>query len=758
MDDQLNKERNHEFTVLSVITAVLLFIMALFVSLASSNEADFSVSGIKWLFKNDPGFWLVAVFTVLFPLGIYIISRKLTKRIREKQRMIDELHSRVEHVKEFTEQLIHGNFEVNCQLDESDTLGDSLVNLRETLKTNDENSIKLRKAEEERNWIAEGMGHFSETLRNYIHEPEQLSFHIIKDLTKYVNAIQGGFYILEDEDSQNPYFNLTAFFAYDRKKFADQKIKWGDGLIGTCALEKKTIYLKNVPEEYITVTSGLGDARPDSLIVVPMIYEDKIYGVMEFASFNRFEPNQITLIEKTAESVGATLAAIKTNVTTARLLEESKQQTQILTSHEEEMRQNMEELQATQEESIRQNQRLVLLEETLKQNILLAEIDAQGIITTGNSMLHSKLEYGGDLRIEGKNFSSLIDENYREWFENIWQQIITENKPFRGFMKLVTRTGKELWIMASMSNTLYEDQSVAKVMLLGIDSTLERNLMKKQEAVLLSISNTGIHTEFDINGNLQSWNPGFTELFGMEQKDLKTMVIFDLIHPNDLDAFNKKWEALIHGTAFTGIIRAKNQKGEELWISGSFNVSENAAHEIDRVVFAGFDITREKNLESEVHRMTETLKKLEKQIKEAEKEQVNKLRDVKAEMTAMYKEVDKVRNLHEKMIEDMADAIVITGHDNRIKTFNKAAEKLWDINRQEVIGHDIGVLFPESVVEKDEVLASFIHPGNHKITGSRKKSTIVDKKGKQKLVLVLLTKARSENENAYMGVFQSLTP
>jgi PAS domain S-box-containing protein len=293
-------------------------------------------------------------------------------------------------------------------------------------------------------------------------------------------------------------------------------------------------------------------------------------------------------------------------------------------------------------------------------------------------------------------------------------------------------------------------------MLLGIDATIERSQVQKQEAILQSISNTGITAELDINGNLLEWNPKFADLFHLSQKELKSMVIFDLIHPIELDSFNKRWDGLIHGTPFDGIVRAKNPKGEEYWITCSFNIAENAAHEIERVVFAGYDITHEKSIESELQRAAETLKKQEKQIRDAEKEQGNKLRELKSEMMTQFREVEKARNLHEKMLEEMADAVIITGHDNRITTFNKSAEKLWDITRDHVLGQDISILFPESVVEKDEILASFVHPGNHKITGNRKKTTILDKKGKQKQVYVLLTKARADNENAYMAFFQNV--
>jgi PAS domain S-box-containing protein len=755
MDDHSQKERFFEYTVFSVLIAIVLFIFSLFFNLTASAEADFSMNGILWLFKHNPVIWLIVLYSFLFPIAVNFLVRKLSRKLMDKQKIINAENSRIEQVTSFTQQLIHNNLDVEFKLSgNNDVLGETLINLRNTLKTNEENDQKQRKAEEERNWLAEGSAHFSEILRNYIHEPDQLAFHVIKDLTKYVNAIQGGFYVLEDNDSHSRYFNLSAFFAYDRRKFADQKIKWGDGLIGTCALEKKTIHLKNVPDSYITVTSGLGEASPDCLIVVPMIYEDHIFGVLEFASFSQFQPNLIALIEKTAESVAATLSAIKTNQRTARLLEESKAQTQALTSHEEEMRQNMEELQATQEESTRQSFRLVQIEEALKRNIIHVEFDPEGKYIYGNNLFYIKFEYSNDLKIEGKHIGELISEENRDWFATILNNLTKEHKPYKGYLKHVTRTGKDLWIMATLSVSLRDDKSVDKIIFLGIDFTEEREQLQKQETMISSINNSSITLELDVNGNLLHCNDIFIQLFRLSQKDIKSLVIFDIVSPLEMEAFNKKWDAIIHGSSYSGLLRAKTAKGEEIWLNGSFSTTLSTAHEIDRIIFVGINLTHEKLVEHELQSALETLKKQERQIKDAEKELGNKLRETKLELMNQFKEIEKIKNLNEKMLEDNADAIITTSQENHIIFFNKAAEQLWEMNRNEVLNEDIGILFPESLTEKDELLSSFVRPGDHKITGQRKKSMIIAKDGKEKKVLILLTKGRVDSENAYMAFIQ----
>lgn len=755
MDVHLRKEKLTQYTVLATITALVLLFFALFLELVSSDEANFSFSGFVWIFQHKPVFWLLLAAVILLPTSVFWLTRVFTKQLIDKQTLIDHEQERIRQVNAFAHQLIQGDLEADFKtMGEGDTLGESLLNLRDTLRSNKETDLKLRKEEEQRNWIAEGSAHFSEILRTYIHDPEQLSFTVIKDLTKYINAVQGGFYLLDDTDQFNKIFNLTSFFAYDRRKFTDQQIKWGDGLIGTCALEQKIIHLKSVPDSYITVTSGLGESNPSSLLIVPMQYENQIYGVLEFASFGKFDPNHVALVEKTAESVAVTLSAVKTNLRTAKLLEESKAQTQALTSHEEEMRQNMEELQATQEEATRQSQRFLVLEDTVNRNLICAEFDTDGRLLSANTLFYSKFEYSNDLKIEGKHIQELISEENRDWFKSIWNKLIHDNELYKGYIKHVTRTGKDLWTIATLSTSKNDDASINRVMLLAVDTTIERNRIQKNELIVESLNSTGIKLELDINGNLLDCNDNFIQLFKLSQKDIKSLIIFDIINPLELEAFNKRWDSIIKGTGQSGILRGKTTGGKEIWLTGAFTAAYNIAHEVESIVFVGNDITHEKKLETEVRTHTETLKKQEKLLRDAEKVLINKLRDTKAELLSQFKETEKIKNINERILEDSPDAIITTSHDNRIVFFNKAAEHLWKMDRKDVIQQDISLLFPESLTDKDELLGSFARPGDHKIIGQRRSSSIIDNSGKERSVKILLTKARVDNENAYTAFIQ----
>ena len=128
--------------------------------------------------------------------------------------------------------------------------------------------------------------------------------------------------------------------------------------MGRCYQEQEKIFLTDIPNDYIKITSGLGDDNPSCLLLIPLAYNNQIYGIIEIASFNVYRDFEIEFIERIAENIAATISSVKANIQTAMLLEQSQQQAEEMSSQEEEMRQNMEELRATQEQSARREEEL----------------------------------------------------------------------------------------------------------------------------------------------------------------------------------------------------------------------------------------------------------------------------------------------------------------------------------------------------------------------------------------------------------------
>lgn len=225
-------------------------------------------------------------------------------------------------------------------------LADSLIEMQTRLKA-------LNEEERKRQWSNEGLTKFVDILRSSNDDLNQLGDKIIASLVQYTKSNQGALYILNDEDSRNKYLELVSLFAFDIKKYEQQKVKLGEGILGQTFLEKETTYLTNMPESFIRITSGLGDASPKSLLLVPLKVDTQVYGIIELASFNDYLPHEIAFVEKLGESIASTLASVRSAQRNRQLIQQFQQQTEEMRAQEEEMRQNMEELQATQEEIAR---------------------------------------------------------------------------------------------------------------------------------------------------------------------------------------------------------------------------------------------------------------------------------------------------------------------------------------------------------------------------------------------------------------------
>jgi CHASE3 domain sensor protein len=249
----------------------------------------------------------------------------------------------------FIKEIANANYNVqweglnehNIKLNQDNLAGD-LIKMRNQMK-------RVKDEDEQRIWTTEGLASFADVARTNQDNIEKLSNEVVRFLSKYVGAQQANLFVLQEANPKDIYLQLTACYAFDKKKFIQNRVEIGNGLIGQVYLDRTTDILTKLPPNYIKITSGLGDATPSCLIIVPMKYNEKVEAVLELASFNRFQEHEVQFLEKAGEVIASAIYSTKINETTSRLLKESQEQAEMLKAQEEELRQSMEELQATQE-------------------------------------------------------------------------------------------------------------------------------------------------------------------------------------------------------------------------------------------------------------------------------------------------------------------------------------------------------------------------------------------------------------------------
>jgi len=351
MADSFDKIRNFNFIMLIAMILIAIIISSvLTLSLATPINRT----------KN----MLLSISKGILP------DTKLNEGKDEIGQMAIALHAVVKSLKDVSNFATHigkGNFESEFSpLSDEDVLGQSLVEMREELKKAKTEEEKRAEENRQRTWSSQGVALFSDILRKHSDNLNELSFEIISNMVQYTNSNQGGIFIVNDNDKDNIFLEMTACYAYDRQKFIKRKIEVGEGLVGRCYQEQEKIFLTDIPTDYIKISSGLGEDNPKCLLLVPLTYNDNIYGILEIASFSVLQEFEIEFMERIGESIAATISSVKANIQTQELLEQSQQQAEEMSAQEEEMRQNMEELRATQEQSARREQELVRELELLK--------------------------------------------------------------------------------------------------------------------------------------------------------------------------------------------------------------------------------------------------------------------------------------------------------------------------------------------------------------------------------------------------------
>jgi GAF domain-containing protein/HAMP domain-containing protein len=242
--------------------------------------------------------------------------------------------------------------------------------LSNALRTMSWQMQKITEAEYQRNWATEGTAQFVSILRSNNDDIQALCDNIISHLVQYVKAQQGGLFIVNDITfaMQERYLDLYACYAYQENRLMEKRVEIGEGLVGQTYVQGETLLLEDVPDDYIKILSGLGEATPKHLLIVPMKVNQQVFGIVELASFFKFEPYQIDFIEKLGENIAATVANVKSNEKTKKLLGEAQIIAEQLRSQEEEMRQNVEELQSTQEEMHRKQRELEVANKKMESN------------------------------------------------------------------------------------------------------------------------------------------------------------------------------------------------------------------------------------------------------------------------------------------------------------------------------------------------------------------------------------------------------
>lgn len=636
MNQDFNEYRNFKLTsaIKGALFSLVIPLMA-WIAVIAATDKSLNWGFIKEMHNENPLFW----FVYLIPVGVFVsvnlVQKHWKKEKTEYQKQLKEKEIRIDRNARFAKEIGEGNYNTTFEgVDENDVLGSSLLLMRDNLLENN-------KKEAEQSWIAEGKEIIANILRMH-NKIDELSYDVIVNLIKYIDAIQGALYIYNDE--KDLLINL-ATYAYNRKKYINQEFKVGHGLIGQCAYEMDIIYRTEIPDDYVTITSGiLGDQKPQSILIVPLISDEELQGVIEFASLEKeFSELKIRYLRELGEIIARTVFNLKINQRTEKLLQESQNMTEELRENEEQLRQNAEEMRATQEELEKSNEKL----ETQIQQVENAQKRLYSLLENASEIIsiydeNMKMTYVSpsvtkilgftpEEMMRGKDIDRLTrrgEASMTEMFEFLRKNPKKAHTIQYTYMK---KDGSKIFIEATGRNLL-NDPAINGIILNSQDIT-ERKRAEKEERLkskMQSLSENSLDMIIRVStaGQFFYANPIIKDYIGLTPKDLINKTLNSVKFSEVLQAYFK--QAIVEikqnpeKTNHELILPPEEGMNEEDRYMSIDAIPEFNENELETILFVGHDITEAKRIEQEIQ---EKNKKIEDSINYAERIQGSILPD-----------------------------------------------------------------------------------------------------------------------------------
>jgi PAS domain S-box-containing protein len=522
------------------------------------------------------------------------------------QDRLDELVDTLKSNAEFAQKIGEGKYDASFQLaSEHDSLGVALINMRDNLLANDAR-------EKERNWIVLGLAEASEILRTR-DSLEALGDDIIRFTVSKVNAIQGAFYVVNEEEKT---IELCNSFAYNRKKYLKKSFRFAEGLVGQAAIEQDMVLRTEIPDHYTTLTSGiLGDRKPSCILIMPLIANEDVYGVIELAALTKFDQSQIKFIQELSTMLARTIFNIKVNERTRRLLAESQAMSNDLKEKQEVLRQNAEEMQATQEELTRSNR---LLEEQMQEvshtrnrmqlllenaSEVIAIYEETGVVRYISPSVETILGYAPQ-EIQGTLDAEHVHPEEKELYASFFNQM--KQKPAESVttqFRYKNKAGNYIWVEATGTNFM-SNSSIQGYLLNSRDITerrraeLEQRMRSKMQA--LSENSTDLIARLE-EGTISYINPVIHTYTGQET----SAFINRKVEETSLDSsVLEKWLQIVEevnnsGNKLSTEIDFPSELGKRVMqISAIPEYNEQEA--IESVLVVSHDITDRKLIELDI--------------------------------------------------------------------------------------------------------------------------------------------------------------
>lgn len=494
---------------------------------------------------------------------------------------------------------------------------------------------------EKQNWIKTSISKVYDATKG-MQDINTLTQTLTKIISKQLGASVSTFYLnqgLFTPDSQE--LELYGSYAFKNTNGLPDSFKFGEGLVGQCALEGNTIIITDAPENYLEISSGMGKTQPTEITIVPIKHNEESIGVMEFGTIHPFNEAQHEFIEEICSSIGIILKGV---------VERAK----------------------TEELSIEVNNQI----SAINRSNAAIEFDLNGNILFANDLFLDLMGYSLD-EIKGKHHKIFVETTYSNSaeYKGFWKEL--KHGAFKqGEFERRRKDNKSVWIQGSYNPILNVEGQPYKVLKVAVDITKQKEQQLKTEELSLEVNNqisainkSNAAIEFDLDGNVLTANDLFLDLMGYTLDEIKGKhhKIFVGNTYAKSSEYKEFWKELKLGEFKQGEFERRGKNNKSVWIQGSYNPLLDTEGQPYKVLKIAVDITEQKNIQLEVQKQKEVVEAQEEELRVSNEElskQTNLLQASEEEMRQQQEELEKANVMLEEKAQQLEEQHLSTVEKN----------------------------------------------------------------------------------------------
>jgi PAS domain S-box-containing protein len=415
----------------------------------------------------------------------------------------------------------------------------------------------------------------------------ELSKEIVVFLASQTSSQIGTLYALEKDTLQLQY-------AYGTKDRPNSSFHLGEGLVGQAAENRSIAIVKKIPKNYLKIQSSFGNEKPDTIAIIPAVFDNKTIAVIELGKFGDFSPAHLKLLEEVSESIAVNINTIIAKKQFEQLIHE-------LTGKEQELKNRMDAISVSN---------------------AAVEFDLDGIILSANEIFLGIVGYT-EKEVLGKHHSIFVEKGYAatKEYRRFWSDL-KKGEFQQDEFKRVHKNGDPVWLQGSYNPILDLSGKPVRVLKIATDITPLKKQRQEIDAITSAIFKSNLTIEFDMNGNILRANDVFLDLMGYREKEIigRHHSIFVEKGYEKSKEYAGFWDDLKRGEYRQGEFMRVTKNGEIVWINGNYNPILDTQGKPYKILKIATDITLSKQQAEELARQSEELQTQQEELKQMNEE------------------------------------------------------------------------------------------------------------------------------------------